>query len=76
MNLPEIRPDGWPASPIRHSEVLGRPIRQDGLATLGTSTQTWLEVAVEEGATMVRVGTALFGERDTARVRAAGDLVE
>jgi uncharacterized pyridoxal phosphate-containing UPF0001 family protein len=23
-----------------------------------------LEVAIEEGATMIRVGTALFGERD------------
>lgn len=49
MNLPEIRPDGWPASPIRESEVLGRPLRQDGLATLGISTQTWIEAAVEEG---------------------------
>jgi uncharacterized pyridoxal phosphate-containing UPF0001 family protein len=27
------------------------------------------EVAVEEGATMVRVGTALFGERPAAGVR-------
>ncbi len=30
-------------SPIGYSEVLGRPIRQDGLATLGTSTQTLAE---------------------------------
>jgi hypothetical protein len=49
VNLPEIRPDGWPASPIRTSEVLGRPLRQDGLATIGVSTQTWIEAAVEEG---------------------------
>jgi hypothetical protein len=49
MTLPPVRPEGWPASPIRHSEVLGRAIRQDGLATLGTSTQTWVEVAVGEG---------------------------
>jgi hypothetical protein len=49
VNLPEIRPDGWPVSPIRDSQVLARPIRQDGLATIGTSTQTWIEVAVEEG---------------------------
>jgi hypothetical protein len=48
MTLPTIRPDGWPASPIRHSEVLDRHLRQDGLATLGMSTQTWIEVAVEE----------------------------
>ena len=49
MTAPSIRPEGWPASPIRHSEVLDRPLRQDGLETLGVSTQTWIEVAVEEG---------------------------
>jgi hypothetical protein len=49
MTMPSIRPDGWPASPIAHSEMLGRALRQDGLATLGISTQTWAEVAVEEG---------------------------
>ena len=49
MTSPGIRPHGWPASPIRHSEVLGRPLRQDGLETLGVSTQTWAEVAIEEG---------------------------
>jgi hypothetical protein len=48
MTSPSIRPEGWPLSPIRHSEVLGRPIRQDGLATLGISTQTWAEVAIAE----------------------------
>ena len=42
-------PAGWPASPIRHSEVLDRPLRQDGLETLGISTQTWIEVAADEG---------------------------
>jgi len=49
MTAPSIRPEGWPQSPIRYSEVLGRPLRQDGLATLGVSTQTWIEVALEEG---------------------------
>lgn len=49
MTLPSIRPDGWPDSPIRHSAVLGRPLRQDGLETLGTSTQTWAEAAIDEG---------------------------
>jgi len=29
------------------------------------------EVAIEEGATMVRIGTALFGPRPRARTRAA-----
>ena len=49
MSIPDIRPEGWPASPIRHSNLLGRALRQDGLETLGTSTQTWAEVAIEEG---------------------------
>jgi hypothetical protein len=46
---PGLRPGGWPASPIRDSTILGRPLRQDGLATIGISTQTWAEAAIEEG---------------------------
>jgi hypothetical protein len=49
MTAPSIRPEGWPASPIRHDQTLDRPLRQDGLDTLGISTQTWAEVAIEEG---------------------------
>jgi hypothetical protein len=45
---PAIRPEGWPDSPIRFSPLLGRPLRQDGLATIGTSTQTWAEAAIED----------------------------
>ena len=36
-------------SPIRMSPILGRPIRQDDLATLGTSTQTLAEDALLAG---------------------------
>ncbi|HEY3275442.1 MAG TPA: YggS family pyridoxal phosphate-dependent enzyme [Syntrophorhabdaceae bacterium] len=46
-------------------EMLGRANREFGLGmkelSMGMSSD--FEVAVEEGATMVRVGTALFGER-------------
>jgi hypothetical protein len=49
MTSPSVRPAGWPASPIRYSELLKRPLRQDGIETLGTSSQTWAEVAIEEG---------------------------
>jgi hypothetical protein len=49
MSIPAIRPEGWPQSPVHHSPVLDRPLRQDGLDTLGISTQTWIEAAVEEG---------------------------
>jgi hypothetical protein len=38
-----------PGSPIRLSPALGRPIRQDGLETLGTSTQTLAEEALVGG---------------------------
>ena len=30
------------------------------------------EVAIEEGATIVRVGTAIFGEREYAKIPAGG----
>jgi len=49
MSISDTRPGGWPASPIRHSEILGRSLRQDGTETLGASTQTWAEIAIEEG---------------------------
>ncbi len=49
MTRPTFRPEGWPASPIGQSDLLGRRLRQDGLQTLGISTQTWAEVAVAEG---------------------------
>ncbi len=37
--------------------------RAHGLAGLSMGTTHDFEVAIEEGATVVRVGTALFGER-------------
>ena len=40
--------------------------RHPGVAELSMGMSTDYEVAVEEGATMVRVGTALFGERTPA----------
>ena len=43
------RPAGWPGSPIGISPILARPIRQDGLETLGISTQTLAETAIAEG---------------------------
>jgi hypothetical protein len=36
-------------NPLRHSPTLGRIIRQDGVETLGTSTQTLFERAASEG---------------------------
>ncbi|MBW8865597.1 MAG: YggS family pyridoxal phosphate-dependent enzyme, partial [Verrucomicrobia bacterium] len=47
--------------------VLGAPLPQLSMGMSGD-----FEIAIEEGATMVRVGTALFGERQKI-VRAAAD---
>lgn len=43
----EIRP--VPGSPVAWSPILGRRLRQDGLDTLGTSTQTLAEEAIHAG---------------------------
>jgi len=66
-------PPALPGSLVRHSDALGRPIRQDDLETLGTSTQTLAERALEAGEwrlaevlieyfwqEMHRIGEALF----------------
>jgi len=47
-------------------EVLGAPLLQLSMGMTGD-----FEVAIEEGATIVRVGTAIFGERSYAKPSAA-----
>jgi hypothetical protein len=64
--LPVVRPDGWPASPVRPSEILGRPLRQDGLETIGISTQTWAEAAIEEGRWELALELAEYFAREIA----------
>jgi uncharacterized pyridoxal phosphate-containing UPF0001 family protein len=46
-----------------HFKLLRELAGQHGLAQLSMGTTTDFGVAIEEGATMVRVGTALFGHR-------------
>lgn len=46
-----------------HFKLLRELAAEQGLAQLSMGTTTDFVVAIEEGATMVRVGTALFGER-------------
>jgi len=50
----------------RCEQVLGAPLPQLSMGMSGD-----FEVAVEEGATMVRIGTALFGRRASAKTPAA-----
>jgi hypothetical protein len=47
-------------------QILGAPLPQLSMGMSGD-----FEVAIEEGATLVRIGTALFGERTSAFKRAA-----
>ncbi len=55
--------------PHRRLRELFDALRADGLATLDTLSMGMssdLEAAVLEGATLVRIGTAIFGKRDYA----------
>jgi pyridoxal phosphate enzyme (YggS family) len=49
--------------------LLRRLVDELGLTTCSMGMTDDLEVAVEEGSTMVRVGTALFGQRPVVRAR-------
>jgi pyridoxal phosphate enzyme (YggS family) len=55
--------------PLRALRMLAEQMRGDGLAldTLSMGMSADLAAAVAEGATMVRIGSAIFGERDHAR---------
>ncbi len=67
MTLPPMFDDAEAARPyFRRLRELGERAKRDGLlyaCELSMGMSHDLEVAIEEGATMVRVGTALFGER-------------
>ena len=67
MLLPPFLPDPETVRPyFRHLAELGTDARVRGLAgpelSMGMSHD--FEIAIEEGATFIRVGTALFGPRD------------
>jgi PLP dependent protein len=68
MTLPRMPSDPEDSRPaFRRLQALGQQLRHDHPEVLESSMGMSLdyEVAVEEGATMVRVGTALFGARPT-----------
>jgi hypothetical protein len=64
MSLPPLGPTAEASRPHfrRLRELAGRL----GLPELSMGTTADFEVAIEEGATWVRVGTAIFGERPTS----------
>jgi uncharacterized pyridoxal phosphate-containing UPF0001 family protein len=62
MCLPPIDDD-----PAPHFELLAKLARSIGLRSLSMGMSGDFEQAVELGATHVRVGSAIFGERAPAR---------
>jgi hypothetical protein len=80
MTIPPFAPSAEKARPhfrrlrelkLRCEEILGTPLPHLSMGMSGD-----FEVAIEEGATIVRVGTALFGERRkiAARATAADEI--
>ncbi len=68
MTLPPYNPDPessrvWFRSLARHRDEWQRQFPQIDLAHLSMGMSHDFEVGIEEGATLVRVGTALFGSR-------------
>lgn len=61
MALPPLGEDPEAARP--HFRALRALAEANGLSELSMGTSADFEVAIEEGATIVRVGTLLFGER-------------
>ena len=63
MTMPPLAPAEEVRPLFRALAALGR---EHGLAGLSMGSTHDFEVAIEEGATVVRVGTAIFGERPTS----------
>jgi len=61
MCIPEPQPDPEASRP--HFQKVAALARAHSLSTLSMGMGGDFEVAIEEGATLVRVGTAIFGER-------------
>jgi len=70
MTIPEpASSEAGQRRPLRQLRELAEALRADGLAldTLSMGMSADLAAAIAEGATMVRIGTAIFGERHHAR---------
>jgi pyridoxal phosphate enzyme (YggS family) len=65
MALPPLEEE--PEAARRWFQALRTLAHAEGLSGLSMGTTSDFEVAVEEGATVVRVGTAIFGERPPRR---------
>ena len=69
MAIPQVRPDPElqrPAFTRLRSLLEGLRIQHPSLCELSMGMTADFEVAIEEGATWIRLGTAVFGERSPA----------
>ena len=64
--LMTIPPLGTPEQTRPHYAALARLARAHGLPELSMGMSSDFEIAIEEGATLVRIGTAIFGPRPAA----------
>ena len=67
VGLMAVGPTGDPEDARRGFRWVGEEARRLGLSEVSMGMSADLEVAVQEGSTMVRIGTALFGPRPGAR---------
>lgn len=67
MTVPARTARADPGAPFARLRALFEALRADGLAldTLSMGMSADLEAAIAHGATLVRIGTAIFGTRDT-----------
>lgn len=63
VGLMTIPPEGEPETARPHFRALREMAERHGLSELSMGMSADLDVAIEEGATLVRVGTAIFGAR-------------
>jgi pyridoxal phosphate enzyme (YggS family) len=65
MTIPEPGDDAATHAVHAHAHAVWQALQSEGLAldTLSMGMTADLEIAVQEGSTMVRVGTAIFGRR-------------
>lgn len=69
VGLMTIPPEGPPEEARPHFRALRELTERFGLRELSMGMSADLDVAVEEGATLVRVGTAIFGAREPVSQR-------
>ena len=79
MTIPPLAPEAEPSRPffveLRHLRDRLQEKFEIALPELSMGMTNDFEVAIEEGATLVRVGTAIFGARSTLKMPRASEFL-